>query len=74
MKKKLSQEELVLSHLMKYGSITSWDAIRKYHITRLSAIIYNLRSIYDIISKYETNKTTETTYVRYIYLGRYDKC
>ena len=33
----------VLKHLKKKGSITSWDAIKLYGATRLSAIIFNLR-------------------------------
>ena len=33
----------VLSHLQKYGHITSWDAITLYNATRLSAIIFNLK-------------------------------
>ena len=39
----LSQTKLVLQHLNKYGSITSYDAIKLYGATRLSAIIYTLR-------------------------------
>lgn len=38
-----SQKQQVLAHLKKHGSITSWDAIQKYHITRLAAIIFLLR-------------------------------
>lgn len=38
-----SQTNQVLEHLEKYGTITSWEAITKYSITRLSACIYNLR-------------------------------
>ena len=30
-------------HLIKYGTITSWEAIKEYGATRLSAIIYTLR-------------------------------
>lgn len=43
--------QLVLEHLLKKGSITSWDAIKKYGATRLSAIIFNLRKRgYDIVT------------------------
>ena len=38
-----TQKQQVLAHLKKHGSITSWDAIQKYHITRLAAIIFILR-------------------------------
>lgn len=34
---------LVLRHLQKKHSITSWQAIEEYGGTRLSAIIFNLR-------------------------------
>lgn len=35
--------ELILNHWRKYRSITSLDAIKEYGITRLSAVIYDLR-------------------------------
>lgn len=34
---------LVLDHLQKKKTITSWEAIELFGATRLSAIIYNLR-------------------------------
>lgn len=39
----ITQKQQVLAHLEKYGSITSWEAIKKYNITRLAAIIFDLR-------------------------------
>jgi len=39
----LSQRRLVLDHLLKYGSITSWDAIQQYRITRLAEYCRQLR-------------------------------
>ena len=39
-----SQAEQVVLHLEKNGNITSAQAFKRYGITRLSAIIYNLRS------------------------------
>ena len=36
----LTQVDIVKNHLLKRGSITSWEAIDKYHITRLSSVIY----------------------------------
>lgn len=41
---KLSQHDIIKKHLELHGNITSWEAITKYHVTRLSAIIFNLRS------------------------------
>ena len=42
-KEKMTQEKAILGHLYKRGSITSWKAFERYGITRLSAIIYDLR-------------------------------
>ena len=39
----MTQDEKVLRHLKQFGSITSWEAIMEYSITRLSAVIYNLK-------------------------------
>jgi hypothetical protein len=52
---KVTKTEKVLNHLQMYGSITSWEAIQLYGVTRLSAIIFNLRKKgYDIESiRYE---------------------
>lgn len=38
-----TQKEWVIEHLTKYGSITPWQAIQQYGITRLGAIIFILR-------------------------------
>ena len=32
----MTKKEKVRQHLLKYGSITSWEAIMKYNATRLS--------------------------------------
>ena len=49
----MNKTKAVLQHLQEYGSITSWEAIKEYGATRLSAIIYNLRHRYnlDIVSE-----------------------
>lgn len=52
-----SYRNLILKHLEKYGKITSWEAITKYHCTRLSAVIFDLRKKHNIITSdvyYET--------------------
>ena len=36
-------KEIILEHLQEHGSITSLEAIEKYHCTRLSHYIYLLR-------------------------------
>ena len=55
----VSQTKLVLQHLKKYGTITSYESIKLYGATRLSAIIYTLRhnNGYSITSTFE-NVTT----------------
>jgi hypothetical protein len=53
-----SQSDAILWHLKTYGSITSYEAIREYGATRLSAIIFNHRKEgYDIDSLPLTKKT-----------------
>ena len=41
-----SQRERILNHLKKYGSITQKDAWELYGVSRLSAIICNLKHKY----------------------------
>ena len=36
---RMSQTDTIHKHLNIYGSITTWEAIEQYHITRLSAHI-----------------------------------
>ena len=48
----MNQEELILQYLKQHGSITSWEAIIKYHITRVSAVIFKLKKAgYNITSE-----------------------
>tara|TARA_R100000781_G_C4052600_1_gene118171 strand:- start:433 stop:711 length:279 start_codon:yes stop_codon:yes gene_type:complete len=67
-----SQSDAVLWHLKTYGSITSYEAIREYGATRLSAIIFNhRRDGYDIDSLPITKKTRfgrNTTIAKYTYV------
>ena len=41
----MTQKDRILRHLKDYGHITSWESFSEYGITRLSAIIYNLKHI-----------------------------
>ena len=68
MKRRINKTKAVLEHLQKYGSITSWEAIDKYHATRLSAIIFNLKGRYDIMSVMVTDDEG-CRYARYFYYG-----
>ncbi len=70
--KKNSYSELILKHLQDYGEITSWEAIKEYGCTRLSAVIYNLRKIYVIESELETSINRygkEVRYAKYKLIG-----
>ena len=40
----MNKTSKVQLHLIEKGSITSWEAIKEYGATRLSAIIFNLRA------------------------------
>ena len=39
----MNKTKAVQMHLVEKGNITSWEAIKEYGATRLSAIIFNLR-------------------------------
>lgn len=73
----MTQEQKVLIHLKELGTITSWDAILEYGITRLSAKIYNLRKLgYNISIDYKTtlNRFGEkVTFGEYKLEDSYDK-
>ena len=62
----MTQFEIVKTHLEKYHTITSMEAFQRYKITRISAVIYNLRdSGLKIVTEYETTKNIygeRTTY------------
>ena len=45
---KLNKTKAVLLHLQEHGKINSWEAIKFYGATRLSAIIFNLRHKYNM--------------------------
>lgn len=64
---KKTQLNQVRSHLKRYGSITSWKAIQKYEITRLSEYIRILRheENINIFSDWRQDKNTKKNYVVY---------
>lgn len=62
----------VLAHLKEFGSITSWEAIKEYGATRLSAIIYVLRHKYHLHIETEMFEFTDrygskAEFARYVY-------
>ncbi len=61
----LTQKQQVLDHLNTHGSITSWEAIKIYGITRVSEYIFSMRDKdkLKIESIYEKNEHTH--WVRY---------
>ena len=67
-----SQSDAILWHLKTYGSITSYEAIKEYGATRLSAIIFNHRKdgyhIESIPLKKKTRFGRTTTIAKYNYL------
>ena len=70
---KMNKTKAVMLHLQQYGSITSWEAIKEYGATRLSAIIYNLRYKYNMnINNQEIEFIdrygTKTSFVKYVYV------
>ena len=74
---KTSQRNEVLKHLEENGSITSWEAIKEYGATRLSAIIYDLRHYYDLDIRTEivdfTNRYgNKSHYAKYILEGKHE--
>jgi len=64
----MNQKDQVLQHLRKKKSITSWEAIQKYGITRLADTVFQLKGKgYDIITTIETADGKK--WARYTYLG-----
>ena len=67
-----TQKEAVLWHLGRYNTLTAWEAIKEYGITRLSHYILVLRQEgYDIVSvpvQRVTRFGRSTTIVNYHYV------
>ena len=63
----MTQKQKVKNHMEKYGKITSMEAFRRYNITRISAIIYNLRHDdgLDIDNIHISKKNKDGEYVHY---------
>ena len=61
-----TKQKKIEKHLKDIGSITSWDAILNYGVTRLSHIIWVLRNKGWIIeSKNVTKKDNTSTFAEY---------
>lgn len=67
----MNKTKAVMLHLQEFGSINSWEAIKEYGATRLSAIIYNLRHRYNMDIESEKVKFIDryghnSNYAKYI--------
>lgn len=64
-----SQKKMALDYIREFGSITPIDAFRDLGITRLSAVVFNLREEgHDIDKAIETGRNrfgNRTRYARY---------
>lgn len=66
----MSKQEKILKHLEKFGSITSIEAFEQYKVTRLSAVIFELRKAHVITDVWEKTVNADkekSHYKRFIY-------
>ena len=63
----MSQKEMVLAHFKKRKSITSWEAIQKYGITRLADVIFRLKDSHNIVATIQTAEGKR--WAKYTYMG-----
>ena len=69
-----TKTQKIKNHLITYGEITSWEAIQNYRVTRLAAIIFNLREagwdidtlMIDDVDQYGD----PCRYAKYVFKGR----
>lgn len=71
---RVTHRDRIKQYLFDNKSITSWEAIKEFGITRLSAVIYDLRykEGLNIETKYESSKNRygdSVSYARYILKG-----
>lgn len=72
--KRTTHADRVEQYLKDKGSITSWEAIQQFGITRLSAVIYDLRykRNLNISTRFETIKNRygdPVSFARYVLEG-----
>lgn len=72
----MPQTVKVRNHLIRYGSITSMEAIELYRITRLAAVIYLLKNkryplmdIETLMVYYKDGFGEQKKYAKYIFKG-----
>ena len=71
--KLMNKTKAIMLHLEEKGSITSWEAIKEYGATRLSAIIFELRNRYNMNIITESVEFTDrfgnkSMFANYIYV------
>ena len=68
-----TQTDKILSHLNTYGSITTYEAFKRYNITRLSARIFDIRKRGYMVGVTQVTKKNDegntVTYAKYTLLG-----
>ena len=69
----MNKTKAIMLHLEEKGSITSWEAIKEYGATRLSAIIFELRNRYNMNIITESVEFTDrfgnkSMFANYIYV------
>lgn len=73
----MDKTQKVLEHLREKGSITSWEAIKEYGATRLSAIIFNLKEkgfeINTEMEEFTDRYGDKSRYGRYYLVGEPDE-
>ena len=68
--KRITHYDRILKHLKEKGSVTSLQAFRDYGVTRLSAVIYELRQDgYNITS---TMTARKNRYGDKVYFAKYE--
>ena len=69
----MNKTNAIQLYLIEKGSITSWEAIKEYGATRLSAIIFNLRkkgmNIRTERIEFTDRFGNKANYAKYIYEG-----
>lgn len=63
----MRQQDIVLEHLKKHKSITSWEAITEYNITRLAEMIRRIKNDGHTI-KTDLENGKKTHFARYTLL------
>ena len=64
-KRPISQNDIILGHLIKHGTITGLDSWRHYGVYRLSSVINRLRKIPNVVIITEMVEVDGVKFARY---------